>query len=95
MMNLELFQGKPQRRPGLFRRVDSSYLLYEAKKHCARLGVYMAVTPFVPGFERADACLAKELGVEITILSTTLAEADVVKNDENGAITTSGRFFPC
>lgn len=65
--------------------VDSSYLLYEAKKHRARLGVYMAVTPFVPGFERAEAkAFAKELGVGITILEhDPLADADVAQNDEN------------
>ncbi len=86
MMNLELFfKENPSVALAFSGGVDSSYLLYEAKKHCARLGVYMAVTPFVPGFERADAqALAKELGVEITILEhDPLAEADVVKNDEN------------
>lgn len=49
--------------------VDSSYLLYEAKKHCKRVGVYTARTAFVPAFELEEAEeLAQKLGVPVTFL---------------------------
>ncbi|MGI6151678.1 MAG: ATP-dependent sacrificial sulfur transferase LarE [Christensenellales bacterium] len=65
----EFFQENPVVALAFSGGVDSSYLLYEAKNHCKRLGVYTARTAFVPAFEREDADrLANELGVPVTVL---------------------------
>ncbi len=65
--------------------VDSAYLLYEAKKHCKRVGVYHARTPFVPAFEREDAAmLANRLGVELAVVELDpLAVPDIAANRQD------------
>lgn len=65
----EFFAKNPEVALAFSGGVDSSYLLYEAKKHCRRVGVYTARTAFVPAFELKEAEeLAKGLGVPVTYL---------------------------
>jgi len=65
----EFFMENPEVALAFSGGVDSSYLLYEAKKHCKRVRAYTARTAFVPAFELEEAeKLAKELGVPMTFL---------------------------
>ena len=59
--------------------VDSSYLLYEAIRCGAQVGVYYVSTVFQPAFEREDALrLAASLGVTPTILEPDILSCEEV-----------------
>ena len=59
--------------------VDSSYLLYEAIRCGAKVGVYYVSTVFQPAFEREDALrLAVSLGVTPTILEPDILSCEEV-----------------
>lgn len=65
--------------------VDSAYLLYEAKKHCAATAAYYVKTPFQPEFELADAQkLCRELGVPLTVVEIhILNDREIAANPKN------------
>lgn len=65
--------------------VDSTYLLYAAKKYAKRVKAYYVKAEFQPEFEFEDAVRAvKELGVEFEIIKkSVLDDEDVVKNPKD------------
>ena len=69
---------------------DSSYLLYEGLRWAKKLGVYYVKGAFQPEFERRDAlCMAKELGITVTVL-----EADPLC-DQRVRANPSNRCYYC
>lgn len=82
-MNLEtFFQQVPRAALGFSGGVDSTYLLYAAKRAGAEIGAYFIKTDFQPEFELQDAKrVCRELNVPLTILTfDIMSEADVIKN---------------
>ena len=64
--------------------VDSSYLLYAAKKYNANIKPYFIKTQFQPEFELLDAKkLAAQLNVELTVLSYDILTIDKVTANKN------------
>lgn len=65
----EFFSEHPRAALGFSGGVDSSYLLYAAKKAGADVKPYFAKTQFQPQFELEDAKrLAEQLNIELTVL---------------------------
>lgn len=81
----EFFIKNPKIALGFSGGVDSSYLLYTAKKYGADIQPYFIKSQFQPDFELEDAKrLCGELGVSlITIQANALWDPDVTKNDKN------------
>ena len=84
-MTLEqFFTIHPKVAMGFSGGVDSSYLLYAAKKHGADVRPYFIKSQFQPEFELEDAKkIAAHVDVELTILyADALCDERVVKNDD-------------
>ncbi len=75
--------------------VDSSYLLWAAKKYGADVSAYFIKTEFQPAFEFEDAKkIAEYVGVEIKVIEMSALESDdVSKNDEQRCYYCKNRLF--
>lgn len=85
-MTLEtFFRENPKVAIGFSGGVDSSYLLYAAKKYGADIRPYYIKSAFQPAFEYEDAKkLAAQLGIEmVTIYHDVLKNPQVVANPAN------------
>jgi uncharacterized protein len=83
MLTLEtFFKENPRAAMGFSGGVDSSYLLYAARRAGADVRPYYIQTAFQPAFERADAeRLAAQVGTALTVLALdVLAEPAVAAN---------------
>lgn len=81
----EFFRDNPKVALGFSGGVDSSYLLYAAKHYGADVKPYFIKSQFQPQFELEDAHrLAKQLGVEVTVLRRNALESAMVA--ENNAL---------
>lgn len=81
----EFFNMYPRAALGFSGGVDSSYLLWAAKKCGADVRPYFIKTAFQPDFELRDAQrLASEVGAELTVLEfDVLSVPEIVRNPEN------------
>lgn len=62
--------------------VDSSYLLYVAKKYCTDVRAYFLKSAFQPQFELNDAIrLAKELEIKLQIVTADVLSSNIVVNN--------------
>lgn len=62
--------------------VDSSYLLYAAKKYCADIKAYYVKTQFQPEFELEDAKkVAKKIGADIIIVNYDILRHNNIKDN--------------
>ncbi|MDO4489409.1 MAG: ATP-dependent sacrificial sulfur transferase LarE [Eubacteriales bacterium] len=75
--------------------VDSSYLLYAAKRYAKRVTAYYAKSAFQPKFEYEDALkLAKELGADIRVIELDVLCDDLVTaNPQNRCYYCKRRIF--
>lgn len=91
----EFFAQYPAFALGFSGGVDSAYLLYEALRHGAKVGVYYVKTPFQPRFELEDALrLGRELGVEVRVLKlSVLEDPRITANPSNRCYHCKGRIF--
>ena len=82
-MNLqEFFEENPKVAIAFSGGVDSSYLLYAAKRHAKEVLAYYVATEFQPQFEYEDAMrLAKDIGAEVKVLR--LSALEIPKVAEN------------
>lgn len=82
-MNLkEFFTENPKAAIAFSGGVDSSYLLYCAKKSGARVQAYYVKSAFQPQFELDDACrLAGELEVPLRVLTADVLSSKVVADN--------------
>ena len=70
--------------------VDSSYLLYAAKKYAEEVRAYYVKSAFQPAFEYEDAvCLAKELEISLCVINVD------VLSDETVTSNPSDRCYYC
>ena len=80
----EFFQENPKVAVAFSGGVDSSYLLYAAKRHAKEVLAYYVATEFQPQFEYEDAMrLAKDIGAEVKVLR--LSALEIPKVAENPA----------
>jgi uncharacterized protein len=81
----EFFQQNTKVALGFSGGVDSSYLLYAARKYGADVKAYYMKAAFQPQFEYEDALrLAKDIGAEVTVLEhDILSHQEVAANPEN------------
>ncbi len=80
----EFFLKHPEVAVAFSGGVDSSYLLYAAKKYAKKVCAYYIKSEFQPQFEFNDATkLAQELGVEVKIINFEILSVQSVA--ENGA----------
>jgi uncharacterized protein len=81
----QFFQENPVIALGFSGGVDSSYLLYAALHHGAKVKAYFLKTAFQPQFEMDDELyLAKQLNADLTILSYDVTDfPDVLANPFN------------
>ena len=65
--------------------IDSSYLMYAAKKYGAEVSAYFVKSEFVPDFEAEDVIsVAEEIGVQVKVLQVSaLNLRDITKNGED------------
>ncbi|MDO4219024.1 MAG: ATP-dependent sacrificial sulfur transferase LarE [Synergistaceae bacterium] len=85
-MNLrEFFAKYPKTAIAFSGGVDSSYLLYEAKKHCKEVCAYYVKSAFQPQFELNDALhISSELGVQMKVIPLDiLVDENIVTNPWN------------
>lgn len=85
-MNLkEFFEKNNKISLGFSGGVDSSYLLYAAKKYGADVRAYFIKTPFQPQFELDDAFeVAKQIGIAFTVIEfNVLNSNNIAENDKN------------
>lgn len=75
--------------------VDSSYLLYAARKYGADVKAYYMKTAFQPQFEYDDAMrLAGDIGAEVTVLSEDILQfPDVTANPEDRCYYCKNKIF--
>ncbi len=75
--------------------VDSSYLLYEGKKHCKRVTAYYVKSQFQPEFEYQDALkLASKLDVDLRIIELdVLANSTIKSNPSNRCYHCKNEIF--
>lgn len=80
----EIFEENPYAAIAFSGGVDSSYLLYEAKKYAKRTGAYYVKTVFQPEFELEDAKkLASELRIELKIIyADILSDKKIAENSK-------------
>ena len=72
----EFFEEHPKVAIAFSGGVDSSYLLYEAKKYAKEFCAYYANSEFQPAFEAEDARrLAKELDAPLKVLNLSILQA--------------------
>lgn len=81
----EFFEEHPKIALGFSGGVDSSYLLYAAKKYGADLKAYFIKMQFQPQFELDDAFeVAAQIGADFEVIEhDALLSDDVADNDEN------------
>lgn len=76
----EFFKEHPKIALGFSGGVDSSFLLYAAKKYGAEVGAYFIKSQFQPEFELTDAeRLAEQLGVDLQIVRCDILTEETVK----------------
>ena len=75
--------------------VDSTYLLYAAKRYAQSVQAYYVKSDFQPQFELEDALrAAREIGAEMKVLHVdVLADADVIANPPNRCYFCKHRIF--
>lgn len=83
-MTLErFFEEHPVVAIGLSGGVDSTYLLYEAAKHCERCLAYFVKTPFQPAFELDDArCVAEAVGADMRVIDEDVLQDPVIAENQ-------------
>lgn len=81
----EFFKEYPKAAIGFSGGVDSSYLLYAAKKYGADIQPYYIKTEFQPQFEYADAVmLCNNLGIKLKVIEYSILSEDIVtENPKN------------
>ena len=80
----EFFKEHPKVAVAFSGGVDSSYLLYAAKKSGAQVHAYYVKSAFQPQFELDDAKrLAKDISIDMTILPVDILQKDVISNPSN------------
>ena len=91
----EFFANAPRAALGLSGGVDSSYLLYAAKRYAKEVRAYYAKSAFQPQFETEDALrMAGELGVDMQILPVdVLADETVASNPADRCYFCKRRIF--
>lgn len=91
----EFFSQVPKLALGFSGGVDSSYVLYEAKRHGADVKAYLVKTAFQPQFEvdRAVA-FAQEQGVELEVITfDILHDPSIAPNPEDRCYHCKHRIF--
>ena len=75
--------------------VDSTYLIYAAKRHAQAVQAYYVKSDFQPQFELDDALrAARELDVDMKVLrADVLADADIAANPPNRCYFCKRRIF--
>ncbi|MBQ1490122.1 MAG: ATP-dependent sacrificial sulfur transferase LarE [Eubacterium sp.] len=91
----EFFEQNHRIAMGFSGGVDSSYLLYAARKYGADVKAYYMKTAFQPQFEYDDAMrLAGDIGAEITVLSEDILQfPDVTANPEDRCYYCKNKIF--
>jgi uncharacterized protein len=80
----EFFKEHPKVAVAFSGGVDSSYLLYAAKKSGSQVHAYYVKSAFQPQFELDDAKrLAKDISIDMTILPVDILQKDVISNPSN------------
>ena len=91
----EFFRDNKKIALGFSGGVDSSYLLYMARKCGADVAAYYVKSQFQPQFEYDDACrLADDIGAELKVIECdVLSFADVADNPEDRCYYCKGHIF--
>ena len=91
----EFFEQNHRIAMGFSGGVDSSYLLYAARKYGADVKAYYMKTAFQPQFEYDDAMrLAGDIGAEVTVLSEDILQfPDVTANPEDRCYYCKNKIF--
>lgn len=91
----EFFEQNHRIAMGFSGGVDSSYLLYAARKYGADVKAYYMKTAFQPQFEYDDAMrLAGDIGAEVTVLSEDIMQfPDVTANPEDRCYFCKNKIF--